>query len=148
MKKSYLPKKYKYGITNKKVLKNETTIQFLKMISLICVIFAVSTTIAYGQTTATYCPSGYYSGYTSTAQQQHTAPIMTLSGRTYYTCATQQKAGYYNATSAEQCCYNFATQTGGTCTTWTYDSCGRCYLSTARLIKTLILYTQSICKSI
>ena len=78
--------------------------------------------------TTANCPSGEYYNYASTAYTNRLSPVTTLAGVNY------NSGGFYAVTSAsgaDQCCYNCATQTGGACTTWTYDGCGRCYLSSA-----------------
>ena len=82
------------------------------------------------QTYTSYCPSGEYFGYVSTAFTQCLSPVTGLST----TSSNYAPNGIYKVTSAngaDQCCYNCATQTGGKCTTWTYDGCGNCYLSSA-----------------
>lgn len=80
--------------------------------------------------TNTYCPSGEYFGYVSTAYTQGLSPITGLDT----TSSNYSPTGIYRVTvsnGADQCCYNCAKQTSGTCTTWTYDGCGNCYLSSA-----------------
>ena len=85
--------------------------------------------LVHGQTSyTTYCPTGINTNYKATSYVSLLAPVTTLAGVTYNT------GGFYAVTAsngAEQCCYNCRTQTGGKCTTWTYDGCGKCYLSSA-----------------
>lgn len=90
-----------------------------------------------GQTVPNPCSTGSYTGYASTEYFNRQFPVNVLNGRNY------NSGGFYFASSAEQCCYNCITQTGGACTTWTFDGCptrtnsgtwaGKCYLSSARL---------------
>lgn len=71
------------------------------------------------------CPSGANINFKSTDFDIRRAPITVLAGQTY------SSGGLFAAHSAEECCYNCATQTNNKCTTWTYDGCGVCYLSSA-----------------
>lgn len=109
----------------------------------ICFISCVVLGLTNAQT-ATYpsngmCPSGEYVGYSSTAYSQRLSPVTVLAGTQYFS------GGFYQVTNvngADQCCYNCATQTSGQCTTWTYDGCGKCYLSSAtylHIIRSFIL---------
>ena len=77
------------------------------MLNLIFLVLAVSISIAHGQTTARYCPNGYYRGYTSTAQRLQSAPILTVGGVSSNRLATSRDAGYYNSSSAEECWFVF-----------------------------------------
>ena len=98
------------------------------MLFLSVILSVLALTNAQTALTTSYCPTGEYYNYKSTAYMYGYSPILTLAGTTYNT------GGFYAVTSAngaDQCCYNCRTQTGGTCTTWTYDGCGRCYLSSA-----------------
>lgn len=104
------------------------------VISLFLMVASLTNVYGVTPTLTTYCPSGMYTGFTSTALLNKAFPITTIAGVSY------TSSGFYGATSAEQCCYNCATQTDGACTTWTYDSCGRCYLSSAKLTTFLIYF--------
>lgn len=80
---------------------------------------------ANGETTLPNCPSGVNYNYQSTAYQNKWSPITYLNGQTF------NSGGFYSGNSAEECCYNCFYKTDGKCTTWTYDGCGVCYLSSA-----------------
>ena len=72
------------------------------------------------------CPN-LNDNYRSTAYDNRLSPITTVNGQTYTT-----NGGFFAASSAEQCCLNCWKYTNGLCTTWTYDGCGTCYLSSAK----------------
>ena len=105
------------------------------MIQIISLILLSVTTISINAQTKTItdnCPSGQYVGFQSTAYQGKLSPVTVLAGVTYNTGGFYQTASSYTAAqSADQCCRNCATQTNGACTTWTYDGCNTCYLSSA-----------------
>ena len=71
-----------------------------------------------------------YVGYQSTAYQGKLSPVTVVGGVTYNTGGFYQtNSNYIPAQSADQCCKACVTQTNGACTTWTYDGCNTCYLT-------------------
>lgn len=86
-----------------------------------------------GQTpiTTANCPTGEYVNYKSTAYAYGYSPVRQLTSGSSSYCGFYGTTASTAAASADQCCKACATQSGGACTTWTYDGCGRCYLSSA-----------------
>ena len=74
------------------------------------------------------CPSGIINNEYSYDFISKSYPITGLIG----TPANYSPNGMYKVTTAngaDQCCYNCNTQTNYQCSSWTYDGCGNCYLT-------------------
>ena len=70
------------------------------------------------------CTTGSHENYKTTAYMYNLSPV-SMNG------VGLNSGGFYAVDSAIECCYSCASLASGLCTTWTYDGCGRCYLSSA-----------------
>ena len=104
------------------------------LIALTNLLFISQLSLTNGQATTItpLCKQWYGTGVVPDDFLTKSHPLTELIG----TPQNYSPSGIYKVTmsnGADQCCYNCKYQSNGKCTSWTYDGCGNCYLSSAPL---------------